>query len=83
MTCIEKERVKHEAPEKELLWVVWVDTNMGFSDEPDWEMNSAPRTLGSALTEAFMLRQRNWPAQVLQEGQTPRGDGLFSNPETD
>lgn len=66
-----KKLVTHEAPKHESLWVVWIDTNVGWGKEPDWETNSPPQTLGAALDESFGLRQKGWPCLVLQDGKSP------------
>lgn len=66
-------------------WVVWIDTNMGVGvdvDSADWEMNSPPQPLGPALREADETRRRGFPTKILQEGDTPRADGMFGNPRT-
>ena len=62
------------------MFVVWIDTNMGVIQPPDWEMNSEPQPLAPALDEAADLRQRDWPVKVLPEGMTPRADGLHESP---
>lgn len=70
-----------------LLFVVWIDTNLGDLNiapdfGPDWEINSHPKPLGPALDEAAWCRAHDFPSVVLPEGQTPRIDGLFTNPDT-
>ena len=72
-----------------LLFVVWIDTNCGNGIETDWEINGGTGCPGhaepmqQALTHAAWARSRGFPAVLMQPGQTPRPDGLFSNPETD
>lgn len=64
------------------LFVVWIDTNCGY-DLPDWEMNSCPKTMDLAEQEASECLVHGFLSLVLPDGQTPRADGLFSNPATD
>lgn len=72
----------HQAEPPLRQYVVWIDTNCGFGP-PDWEMDSPPQPLKPALDEARAARLAGFPAMILLEGQTPRADGLFSNPRTD
>lgn len=74
------------APITPLLFVVWIETNCGYGPEPDWEMDWA---LGSgrgleplpiALDHAAVCRAEGYPTLIMLPGQTPRADGLFSNP---
>lgn len=62
------------------MFVVWIDTHVGIIQPPEWDMNSPPQPLASALDEAAWLRRSDWPAKVLPEGMTPRPDGLFESP---
>lgn len=66
----------------EPLYVVWIDTDMGYYPG-DWEMNSTPKPLQEAIAEEYLCQFFGFPTKVLQEGSTPRADGLFSNPDTD
>lgn len=79
---IDEQGHEQEQDEVFLLFVVWIDTNMGYS-ETDWEMNSPPQPLHSALYEAAETRSEGYPTVIMIEGKTPRPDGLFSNPMTD
>lgn len=81
-TVIDRQESQQAEDEKLHLFVVWIDTNLGYS-ETDWEMNSIPRALPGALDEATETRSEGYPTKVMIEGQTPRPDGLFGNPLTD
>lgn len=70
------------SPSAPILFVVWIETNMGVCAETDWEMNSDPQPIQSALVEAEKTRAYEYPTLVAPEGWTPRPDGLFSNPAT-
>lgn len=77
-----------QAPKRLMLFVVWIDTNLGDADAgTDWEMNSAhicpAKPLQDALDEAAYLRSHGYPTAIMPEGVSPRPDGLFSNPATD
>jgi hypothetical protein len=73
---------KDVATDKPPMFVVWIETNMGTCSVEDWEMNSPPQPIHTALTEAEETRAYQYPTLVAIEGFTPRLDGLFSNPET-
>ena len=77
---VEREQATAQTAEPLRLYVVWIDTNMG-DPISDWEMNSDPQPLQSALQEAREAREAGFPAKVVLEGLTPRPDGLFSNPD--
>lgn len=71
-----------------MLFVVWIDSNCGIKEiGADWEMNSAhlcpAKPLHDALDEAAECQTGGYPTVIMPEGQTPRADGLFSNPLTD
>ncbi len=83
METIERVEATDQVDEPLRFYVVWIETNCGHFDETDWEMNSDPQPLASALTEAAEARRCGYPTQILLEGFTPRPDGLFSNPRTD
>ncbi len=66
-------------------YVLWIDTNCGFS-EPDWEINNnlqQDETLEEILAHAETVLKTGIPVAICKPGTTPRADGLFSNPETD
>lgn len=64
------------------LYVVWVDTNLGYG-VTDWEINTGPTTLELAEEEAACCLALGFLSLILPDGVTPRPDGLFSNPATD
>lgn len=72
-----------------MKFVVWIDANCGNGIETDWEINGGTGYPGhaepmqQALAHAAWARSRGFPAVLMPPGQTPRPDGLFSNPETD
>lgn len=83
-TIIDRASCDQTAPDRPALFVVWIDTNLGDVPYPsDWEMNSPPQPLPWALDEAQECRAGGWPTTILPEGQTPRPDGLFTNPATE
>ena len=63
-------------------FVVWIDCDLGCG-QPDWEINSEPKTLVEAIEETRECHKGKFPTAILPEGVTPREDGFFSNPETD
>ena len=71
-----------KADQTAALWVCWIDTNVGYFP-PDWEMDSFPKTQVEAEQESRECWALGFPALILPDGQTPRRDGLFSNPATD
>ncbi|WP_027489371.1 hypothetical protein [Rhodanobacter sp. OR92] len=73
------EQAESVAPPK--LYVVWIDTNLGYTPS-DWEMNSAAKTYELAEQEASECYAAGFPAVIMQEGTTPRPDGFFENPAT-
>lgn len=81
-TTIERsnETCRVTAPPK--LYMVWIDTNMGY-EVPDWEINSTAKTYELAEQEASECLARGFFSLILPEVQTPRSDGFFSNPATD
>lgn len=84
MECVTPEQTQGTAntTEPPKLFVVWIDTNCGYGS-PDWEMNSAPKTMELAEQEASECLLRGFLSLVLPAGQTPRQDGYFSNPASD
>lgn len=60
--------------EHPLLFIVWVDDNMGFG-RPNWEWNSPPKPLNFCLVEAQETRKSGFPTQIWPESQSPRPDG--------
>ncbi|MGV8824001.1 hypothetical protein [Methylibium petroleiphilum] len=82
-TVIDRASCQQTAPDRPALFVVWIDTCMGYESPPDWEMNSPPKPLPWALDEAQECREGGYPTLILPEGQTPRHDGLFTNPATE
>lgn len=81
------DRRHHSSPEMPMLFVVWIDTNLGYEEfGSDWEMNSAhlcpAKPILEAIDEAAECRARGFPTKILREGITPRPDGMFTNPET-
>lgn len=66
--------VKQATTEEQLLFVVWIDDHCG-NGPANWEWNSAPQPLESALEEARKCRASRFPTQVWPEGQSPREDG--------
>lgn len=85
---IEKATTTSKQPERPLLFVVWIDTTCGLdASGPEWEMNSAhlcpAKPIQDALDEAAECQASGFPTKIMPEGQTPRGDGLFSDPKTD
>ena len=59
-------------------FIVWIDVDCGFKPEPDWEQNSPPQSLRTALIEAQECRIMEFPACICPEGETPRQDGQWS-----
>ncbi|MDH5257011.1 MAG: hypothetical protein OEX07_03355 [Gammaproteobacteria bacterium] len=82
-TILEKKQAKETDLERIKLYVVWIDTNCGDACGTDWEMNSDPQPLITALKESSEATQAGFPTTIELEGNTPRPDGLFSNPATD
>jgi len=85
---IEKSPETTKQPERPMLFVVWIDTNLGDTEQgADWEMNSAhmcpAKPLQDALDEAAECQAAGYPTKIMPEGLTPRSDSLFSNPSTD
>jgi len=68
------------APPK--LYVVWIDCSLGY-EAPDWEMDSFAKPYELAEQEAAECLALGFLSLILPEGETPRADGHFSNPETD
>ena len=84
---IEKQVQAHDEKSRPLLFVVWIDTNLGDDAHgTDWEMNTAhlcpAKPLQDALDEAAECQAHGYPTKIMPEGLTPRPDGLFSNPHT-
>lgn len=88
--CPTSTPLKRQAPELPHLFVVWIDCNCGTNwpdGEPDWEIDNPPgkeqEPLRQALAHAAYVRAKGLPAVLMLPGQTPRSDGLMSNPRTD
>lgn len=81
-TTIERSNETHSLTAPPKLYLVWIDTDMGYG-EPDWEINSTAKTYELAEQEASECLARGFFSLILPEGQTPRSDGFFSNPATD
>ena len=85
---IDLKRLADQQACRPLLFVVWIDTNLGIDEDgTDWEMNSAhmcpAKPLQDALDEAAECQAHGFPTTIMPEGMSPRPDGLFSNPNTD
>jgi len=69
-TAVDKVRETCEQNDKPLLFVVWIDSNCGYS-APLWWRNSVPKILSEALDEAANCRLRGFPTQILTEFEFP------------
>lgn len=75
---------RQDKPQEPLLFVVWIDTNCGHEIEPDWEidgpMGREIEPLPQALKHSALCQAAGYPTLLMLPGQTPRADGLMSNP---
>jgi hypothetical protein len=63
--------------DRTLLYVVWIETNLGELPVTDWWMNSEPQLLGPSLYESTECKRMGFPSVVLPEGTSARSDGAF------
>ena len=63
--------VRDECLDRDMLYVVWIETNLGQHDLTDWWANSDPQPLGTALYELADCRRLGFPTVVLPEGTKP------------
>jgi len=62
-------------------FVVWIDVYCGTRLDPDWEQNSDPQSLMTAIREARQCREVGFPACICAKGETPRSDGMMTGPD--
>ncbi|ODM71704.1 hypothetical protein [Bradyrhizobium elkanii] len=83
MSIVVVDRAPNASLEPALLYVVWIETNLGEEPDTDWWWNSEPQPLGDALYESAECKRAGFPSVVLPEGTSPRPDGRFYPDEGD